>query len=100
MMGKLVAAVKVDDSGTFVRGFGVTDVTKTGDDSNFTVRVQLDVGINPIDKLYPQVTLSDARVGVTADLSQATIAPNPVMVDVAVESDHTSGFWLLVFKHC
>jgi hypothetical protein len=91
----LIAAGKVNDAGSLVRGFNIASVERTGDDSNFTVRVTL-TNIESIDQLYPVVTLSDHRVGVAADLTQ--VAGGPPVIDIAVEADHTSGFYIAVFR--
>jgi hypothetical protein len=41
-----------------------------------------------------QAALTDARVGFTVDV---TDDGGSVVVDLAVEAEHTSGFWLTVF---
>jgi hypothetical protein len=51
--------------------------------------------VPPFDRLYALATLSDARVGFTLDLGQAV--GGPVFVDLAVEPDHASGFYLAIF---
>jgi hypothetical protein len=93
-MPELVAAARVTDAGTLDRGFNISEVVRTGDDSNFTVRVTL--GATPsADQLYAQVSLIDARVGVAVDMTDSA---GRVVVDVAVEAEHTSGFFLTVFR--
>ena len=94
-MSQLVAAAFVNDAGELVRGFNVAQVEPTGDDSNFSVKVTLG-DTPPLSELYPQASLSDARVGFTLDMSQA--GGGPIAVDLAVEADHTSGFYLSVFS--
>ena len=42
-----------------------------------------------------QAALSDARVGFTVDMTDTA---GSVAVDLAVEADHTSGFYLAVFS--
>jgi len=93
-MADLVAAAFVNDAGDLMRGFNIREVERTGDDSNFSVRVTLN-DTPALDKLYVQASLSDARVGFTVDMTEAG---GRVAVDVAVESDHTSGFYLAVFS--
>jgi hypothetical protein len=93
-MPELVAAVRVTDAGNQDRGFNISEVVPTGDDSNFTVRVTLGP-TPPIERLYVQVSLCDARVGSTVDMVQTGAG---VAIDVAVEADHTSGFFLTVFS--
>lgn len=90
----VVALAKVDDSGQLVRSFNVASAEPTGDDENFSVRVTLGP-VPPLGQLYLLATLSDARVGFTADMGQAV--GGPVFVDLAVESGHTSGFYLAIF---
>jgi hypothetical protein len=92
-MSEIVAAAFVNDAGELVRGFNVQAVERTGDDSNYSVKVTLG-GTPPLDRLYPQATLSDARVGFTVDMSDDD---GVVAIDVAVEADHTSGFYLVVY---
>ena len=94
-MAQLVAAALVNDAGDLVRGFNIKGTERTGDDSNFSVRVTL--GPTPaLDQLYAQASLSDARVGFTVDMTQ--LLGGNVMVNVAVDADHTSGFNLIVFS--
>jgi hypothetical protein len=94
-MSELIAAAHVNDAGDLVRGFNIAQVERTGDDSSFSVKVTL--GPTPaLDQLYPQAALSDARVGFTIALTRA--GAGPVAVNVAVEADHTSGFYLTVFS--
>jgi hypothetical protein len=93
-MAELVAAARVTDSGTLDRGFNISEVSPTGDDSNFTVRVRLGA-TPPANRLYVQVTLTDARVGCAVDVVDTG---GSVAVDVAVEAEHTSGFYLTVFS--
>ena len=93
-MPQLVAAAFVNDAGELVRGFNIDAVERTGDDSNYSVKVTL--GDTPaLGQLYLQASLSDARVGFTADFSELE---GVVAVDVAVAADHTSGFYLTVFS--
>jgi hypothetical protein len=93
-MPELVAAVRVTDAGTLDRGFNIAEVARTGDDSNFSVRVTLGA-TPPLNRLYPQASLCDARVGFTVDMTETAAG---VAIDVAVEADHTSGFFLTVFS--
>src|SRR5262245_20592734 len=93
-MSELVAAARVTDAGTLDRGFNISEVVRTGDDSNFTVRVTLGA-TPPINQLYVQASLTDARVGFAVDLTETA---GGVAVDLAVEADHTSGFYLTVFS--
>ena len=93
-MPQLVAAAHVNDAGDLIRGFNIEQVERTGDDSNFTVKVTLG-DTPPLAQLYPLASLSDARVGFTIDLTQ--VGAGPIAVDVAVEPDHASGFYLAVF---
>ena len=93
-MAEIVAAARVTDTGTLDRGFNISGVERTGDDSNFTVRVTLG-STPPANRLYVQATLCDARVGCTVDLVENG---GSVAVDVAVEAEHTSGFFLTVFS--
>jgi hypothetical protein len=90
----VVALAKVDDSGMLVRSFNVADVERTGTDANFSVKVTLGP-VPPLERLYALATLSDARSGFTVDLGQTV--GGPVTVDLAVEPDHTSGFYLAIF---
>lgn len=90
----VVALAKVNDAGQLVRAFNVTDAVPTGDDSNFSVRVTLGP-VPALARLYALATLSDARSGFTLDLGQTV--GGPVFVDLAVEPDHTSGFYLAIF---
>ena len=93
-MAELVAAALVSDAGTLVRGFNIRSVEPTGNDSNFTVRVTLGPTAS-LGQLYAQASLTDARVGVAIDMVDS---PAGVAVDLAVEADHTSGFFLTVFS--
>jgi hypothetical protein len=92
---QLIAAGKINDAGSLVRGFNIASVERTGDDANYGVRVTL-TNVGSIDNLYPVVTLSDHSVGVVADLTQ--IAGGPPIIDVGVEHDYTSGFYIAVFR--
>jgi hypothetical protein len=91
---EIVALAHVNDAGQLLRGFNVADVERTGDDANFSVRVTLGP-VPPLERLYSLASLSDARVGSTVDLTET--AGGPVLVDLAVEADHTSGFYLAIF---
>jgi hypothetical protein len=93
-MPQLVAAAFVNDAGDLVRGFNVQGTERTGDDSNYSVRVTLG-GTPPLGELYVQASLSDARVGFAVDLVETR---SGVAVNLAVEADHTSGFYLTVFS--
>jgi hypothetical protein len=93
-MPELVAAARVTDAGTLDRGFNIGEVVPTGDDSNFSVRVTLGA-TPPLNRLFVQATLCDARVGCTVDMTETAAG---VAVDVAVEADHASGFFLTVFS--
>jgi len=93
-MAELIAAAFVNDAGDLMRGFNVAGVERTGDDSNFSVRVTLSDAPS-LDRLYVQASLSDARVGFTVDMTESA---GRISVDVAVEPDHTSGFYLAVFS--
>jgi len=93
-MPEIVAAAFVNDAGDLVRGFNIQGTERTGDDSNFSVKVTLGP-TPPLDQLYVMAALSDARVGFTVDLSQAGGA---IAADLAVEADHTSGFYLTVYS--
>ncbi len=93
-MPELVAAAVVTDAGTLDRGFNISGVERTGDDSNFTVQVTLG-DTPPRNRLYVQAALSDARVGFTVDMTDGAAG---VLVNVAVEPEHTSGFYLTVFS--
>jgi hypothetical protein len=93
-MPELVAAAFVSDAGSLNRGFNISQVQRTGDDSDFSVRVTLGATA-PLDRLYVSASLSDARVGFTVDMTET---PAGVAVDVAVEANHTSGFYLAVFS--
>jgi hypothetical protein len=90
---EIVALARVNDAGQLVRAFNVADVERTGPDGNFSVRVTLGP-VPALERLYPLASLSDARVGFTVDLTQ-TIG-GPILVDLAVEADHTSGFYLAI----
>jgi hypothetical protein len=93
-MPELVAAAFVNDAGDLVRGFNIREVERTGDDSSFSVKVTLGA-TPPLNQLYLQASLSDARVGFSADMTQGA---KGIAVDLAVEADHTSGFYLTVFS--
>jgi hypothetical protein len=93
-MSELVAAARVTDAGMLDRGFNISSVERTGDDSNFSVRVTLG-NTPPANQLYAQASLTDARVGFVIDMSDAAAG---VVIDLAVEAEHTSGFYLTVFS--
>jgi hypothetical protein len=93
-MPQIVAAAFVNDAGDLVKGVNVQGAERTGDDSNFSVRVTLGP-TPPLDQLYVQASLSDARVGFAVDMTETGAG---IAVDLAVEADHTSGFYLVVFS--
>jgi hypothetical protein len=93
-MPQLVAAAFVNDSGDLVRGFNIQATERTGNDSDYSVKVTLG-DVPPVAQLYAQASLTDARVGFALDLTDGRTG---VTVELAVEADHTSGFYLTVFS--